>query len=170
MLIYHACYIWILLINVSVKAQYCSYFDFALDCEADCVKLNLSCTIKQLGKEFMKSCYDERAVCESHESMTTVCLRKDLPPLGGSQIWPQYSAKFRPNPPGPAKSDRICLMWMIISIVEFSAVIVFVMIPKFIRLYRNWRQSAGRHSPLLSDESPYQPTTEEIEWFACLFL
>lgn len=93
-----------------------------------------------------------------------VCLRNNLPPIGGETAWPPYKIKYHPINPKPIPDIISCEKWKTLTWVLASLLPTMVLIFVFIKLKilcksgRQERQDETR--PLLSD-NPYQSTVEE---------
>ena len=109
-----------LLIIASLLAGALGYFDYS-DCEIECRSSNESCTISMINSEnFPCDCIKYDASCLNLATRKTVCIRKDLPAVGGEDIWDAYN-KYNPKPnPRPMPIPNYILTNWIYGLVAYS--------------------------------------------------
>lgn len=82
-----------------------NYFSY-YDCQEACIIQNNSCLISFLENAFVRPCSGSFSNCESEYSPDMVCLRPNLPALGGENIWPLFRSQYYSNATDP-ESDEI---------------------------------------------------------------
>lgn len=147
-----------LLVQTAVLAQP-NYFRFD-DCSKTCVSLNVSCTIQESSDDFVSECYKLSSSCAQIASNTIVCLRPNLPPLGGEQIWLAFRDKCYPNKPDIVVDNYVlhCVLvaaGALVALAVFLSVTVLYMMSTASQGYTRY----ANPSPTQVD-GPYMPTVE----------
>lgn len=154
-----ACIITTLII-ISLINQTLQYYSYD-DCGAECNKKNLPCNIYQTDESsFSVLCLDEET-CSDNVDDRTPCVQEDAPTRGGSQTWPIF--KQQKNHPKPKPENKMdCEVWKIIT-VGIMGLLMSIMSVITIQLVREHRKrQAYERIPEVRNDSPYQPTVEEI--------
>ena len=148
-----------LIVQTAVLARP-NYFRFD-DCGGDCISLNVSCTIQRSSSGFVSECHKLSSSCAQIATELIVCLRPNLPPLGGEQIWIAFRDKRYPNKPDIVVDNYVLHYVLVaagalVALVAFLSVTVLCMISTGTRGYQRY----ANPSPSPQVDGPYMPTVE----------
>ena len=148
------------LIIISLINQTLQYYSYD-DCGAECKEKNLPCNIYQTDKtEFSVLCLDV-GTCYDNADDRTPCVVEDAPTRGGSQTWPIFKQQKVHPKPTPEKNTE-CEMWKMITIGTLG-LLMSIMSAITIQLVREHiKRRTYERIPDVRNDSPYQPTVEEI--------
>lgn len=85
-----------------------NYFTYD-DCSTECITKHISCIITTQNKtDFLRRCTPSAEACNEEAGPDSVCLRPDLPPIGGEHIWMRFKQKYHPsNDPNDTNQNGI---------------------------------------------------------------
>ena len=151
----------ILLIGTSQAAN--DYFEYD-DCGETCVIQRSCCTITEKNENFITTCCSSEE-CSARENNRVVCLCPGWAPAGGQDIWYNFRRLVHPTTttdrPAP-ENQQVCDKWKIMlgtSWCIIGLVITFYLVKISVKRFR----SRNDFERVISDDSPYQPTTESID-------
>ena len=150
-------------LSATVTAQL-NYFDYSSDCERDCIKQNISCLIQKEKDHYPSWCQASPMTCCSEASSGVVCLRPNLPAIGGESIWLSFRDKFHPSEPRDMPYRRY-LHYALAGAGALIAIIVFLASALICMLYEKREpqyEQFANPSPNPEVDSPYLPTTVDI--------
>lgn len=150
-----------LLVQTMATAQP-NYFRFE-DCGSDCISLNISCTIQRSIKAFASECHVLSSACSEISSETIACLRPNLPPLGGEEIWLAFRDEKYPNRPDVVV-DNYVLHYILVAAGALTALVVFLSVTVFYMMStveRGYERFANP-SPDPRADGPYNITVEPL--------
>ena len=139
-----------------------NYFRFD-DCSSDCISLNISCTIQRSPNKFVSECHTLSSACVEFADKQTACLRPNLPPLGGEEIWLAFRDQHYPNIPDVVVDNYVLHYILIaagalVALVLFLSVTVFYMMSTVDRGYERYANPSPDHGV----DGPYNATVELI--------
>ena len=165
-LITHTC-VWLsVLLHPIISENYFTYND----CKYECIETNTSCTITEVIHDFINICVNSAQYCEQTASSTRVCLRPNLPPIGGEDIWVHYKERYPTSTTTetPHKQDKVIQLELTIE----GALLALFMLTTLIAitiLYKTPRmQPCDATIPILADspinndrpDNIYNPTIQ----------
>lgn len=138
-----------------------NYFNYDTDCDLPCRSLNYSCVIIREKEDYIKRCTKSAEACTRQATPDSVCLRPNLPAVGGEREWASYKAKFHPNIPKVINDSWLLHVVLVAAglltgafvITGITALCMFFTRPKHYRAFAN-------PSPAHEIDPPYMPTTE----------
>ena len=83
-----------------------NYFTYE-DCDRSCRALNISCLISKESDGFLNRCTKSMDACGMQANSDTVCMRPNLPPVGGEIEWPEYKRLYHPYKPQDADGSKL---------------------------------------------------------------
>lgn len=113
------------------------------DCGRTCTMQRTSCTISQENGDFVIKCCDSEE-CRAKQSNLVVCLSPGQPPMGGTDIWPDFKRRTYPPTPEPIAVETNCRIWQILCIVGWMLLIALGMICLLRIIFRREEPRTGR--------------------------
>ena len=156
-------FVTLLSFGAAVLTRQPSYFSYD-DCNPSCIATNVSCLIDKVGDTFPSWCVVSQLSCTTQSSSRQVCLRPELPPLGGEAIWQEFKNKYHP-PEIIHIDDSKLLHFALAGAGALLALFIFLGFTVLCMMYEKRRRTYEpfiNHSPAHAVDNPYMPTTEPI--------
>ena len=144
-----------LLLN-ETEARY--WFDYS-DCGVICMASDQPCLIRLLLNGFETECMlDGR--CMRSAGDHAVCLRKNLPPIGGDHIWTLFKEA---HPDTPIMCPQTIKPIILIVSFIFNFVLSVISTVVSVLCYKNRQRYTRFQQGPIHPQSPYSPTTTRTE-------
>ena len=152
------------LFSQTIESARPNYFRFD-DCADGCKTLNISCTIERSSiNDFQSFCHSDPSVCADEATALVVCLRPNLPPIGGETVWLEFRDKRYPNLPPNVIPDNGLLHLVLAAVGALIALAIFLLITVLCMMSesRTGYEQFANPSPGPLVDNPYAATVEQL--------